>query len=437
MPNYVRTAPDGYHFLETATGDVYVPMGVNYFPTGSGWAPQIWREGAWRPEAFERDFPRLTALGMNTIRVFLSLSHLMPEPMNVSERALEQVGVMLDSARAHGLRVIFSGPNRWEGWPDWYEQRLAVCPDAYFADEMVLRNLERFYRTFSARFAAHEGLFGVDLLNEPMIHFDPAMLHADRDALWAYQQRRNQISYEFVRRCTAAVKAEDPNHLVSIGSHQWSIPLNGHGPDTYFGFDPHVIGELVDYLSFHWYPYCDAEHKIYEDDEASYQWNMGQFLASARYMCVGKPVMYEEFGLYGGGEFHKGPWDLPYLSQHTQARWIADTMLRGKPFITGWLNWGFQDHPCCGDPTRFQGFYDDEGNEKELCRVYPTVRRQVEDWIKTHTPAYPPRSVPLDLRQVATDPAAMKRAREEAIARAQRGEAFLFAVHTGRGGPEV
>ena len=65
----ITVARDQRGFV-TATGKPFVPVGVNYYRPGTGWAPKIWQK--FDPELTRQDFARMKELGVNCVRVFLT-----------------------------------------------------------------------------------------------------------------------------------------------------------------------------------------------------------------------------------------------------------------------------------------------------------------------------------------------------------------------------
>jgi hypothetical protein len=427
MGNFIKVAQDNWHFCESETGKMYMPVGINYFPRGTGWAPQLWVQ--FDPAHYYRDFPRLKALNMNTIRVFLTLQSFMPEEMQVSQDALKKAQKMLDVAKEHGLRIIFSGPSAWEGIPEW-NTAVRENHNNYFTDEKNLQNLENFYNVFSDAFKDHEGLFGIDLFNEPSIVYSPKEgIENNKELIWQYQKHRNNLSRQFVSRCVTAIKKCDKNHLVSLGSHPFTVPFSGNNPSEYFSFDPHVIGDLLDYISLHWYPYLDKD--IIEGDKETFDYNMNSMLGSMKYMYVGKPVVLEEFGLYGGGaaEF-KGWKKFDWLSQQTQADWVVGAMDKGKKYCGGWLNWGFDDHPDCGDPTRYQGFYDDDIKLKKIGEVFPDAVLRTYEWMSSNQHKDSVNKFKVHLKDIVTSGKDMTAMRDAVIKKMKDNPDFDFKIST-------
>lgn len=314
----------------------------------------------------------------------------------------------------------------------------------YFTDERMLQNIEYFWDIFSQRFKDHQGLFAIDLSNEPHMlwegkgrqqmwvnylkekyktidrlksvwgnHMDTQCwddieIPADENklnnpVLWDYQLFRNQLSRNFIERCVNAIKKNDTNHYITIGCHQGTIPFDGTRPSRYFGFDPHYVGDLLDYISLHWYPYND-DMDITDADE-NFEKNMALLMASLQYVHIGKPIILEEFGLYGGGIAPDFPWRKPfkYISQEKQADWVMGIIERSIGICSVWLNWGFKDHPEAKDPTRYQGFYDDDGNLKELGKRFIEKAPSLKE-LSSNTPhAYGKERIRLNLKELVTD----------------------------------
>ena len=415
-------------FCYKQTGKIFTPIGVNYFPKGTGWAPKIWDRSFL--EEYERDFPRIKALGMNTIRVFLSLNTLMPENENsVSETVLGYIKNLLDCAEKNGLRVIFSGPSAWDGVPDW-SKALKQSWQLYFTDEEFLKSLEFLWKKIANVCKDHPALFSYDLYNEPSVPWnapgydklwaqyvenilltetDTEKINALKNAkntvpedsfgvnkfvLYEYQMFRNKISYDFCKKCTDAIRSVDVNHMISIGTHQSTVPFDGRAPSRFCGFDPHEIGELLDYISLHFYPY-EETIDVCESAENVSKWK-NLMHSHINYMDVGKPIMLEEFGMYGGGIAPQFSWRMPfkYMSQEFSAEWVSDAIYRNRSHCSGFLNWGFDDSPDQKDPTRYQGLYDDDGNIKALGKEMPEIVKSTAQYVSDNlayikkTPVY-------------------------------------------------
>ena len=82
-----------------------------------------------------------------------------------------------------------------------------------------------------------------------------------------YQRFRESIAGEWTRRQAAAIRAADPEALVTVGLIQWSVPLNLAGPWHYAAFRPRQIAPWLDFLEVHFYP-LDGGVYHYENAEA-------------------------------------------------------------------------------------------------------------------------------------------------------------------------
>ena len=104
----IRLSPDGRSF-ETSAGRPFVPFGVNYFRPGTGWAPQVWKQ--FDAEATRKDFARLSELGVNCVRVFLSYGSFLMETNRLSPDGLAKFDQFLALAEQAGIYVHPTGPD--------------------------------------------------------------------------------------------------------------------------------------------------------------------------------------------------------------------------------------------------------------------------------------------------------------------------------------
>jgi len=158
----IRIAPDGRTF-QTQSGVPFVPMGVNYYRPGMGWAPQLWKK--FDAEATREDFARMKELGVNCVRVFLTFGSFLMEVDATDEEGFAKFDKFLQIAEDTGIYVHPTGPDHWEGLPAW------ARADRY-ADEQVLIALENFWKRFAGRYRGRNALFAYDLLNEPHVPWD-------------------------------------------------------------------------------------------------------------------------------------------------------------------------------------------------------------------------------------------------------------------------
>lgn len=402
----IRVTPDGRGFI-TSGGRPFVPFGVNYFRPGTGWAPQVWKQ--FDAEATRRDFARLRELGANCVRVFLTFGSFYEQPGELRAEGLAKFDRFLELAEEAGIHVHPTGPDHWEGLPAW-------ARGDRIADESVLVALEQFWARFAARYRGRGVLFAYDLLNEPEVRWDtPAMKAAwqawlrDRYAtpaaaqqawglaaapptweafsippkeeppgrrLLDFQHCREAVAVAWTRRQVSAIKAVDPDALVTVGLIQWSVPVGIAGAWHYAAFRPAQVAPLLDFMEVHFYPLARGfyEYANPEDERRNLAYLDTVVRAVAGF---GKPTVLAEFGWYGGGRLRLDQGRHPEATEAQQARWcrLAVELTAGR--VCGWLNWSLHDHPGAGDVTELIGLLTADGREKEWGREFRALAQRL------------------------------------------------------------
>jgi hypothetical protein len=322
------------------------------------------------------------------------------ETNRISQEGLAKFDQFLEIAEQAGIYVHPTGPDHWEGLPDW-------AKIDRFADDVSLRSLEEFWRQFAARYRERSVIFAYDLLNEPEVRWDTPPMSAKWNrwlkqkypdsarllAAWGmtnqalasgdipippkddcagcprlldFQRFREDIADEWTRRQVAAIKSADTLALVTVGLIQWSVPSQLAACWHYSAFRPERQARLVDFLEIHFYPLANGFYEYAEQDEApNLAYLEGVVREAAR---PGKPVVIAEFGWYGGGQPTFGK--HAFASEEQQARWCRKLVESTAGVACGWLNWGFHDHPQAGDPSQFSGLLTVEGRIKAWGRDF-------------------------------------------------------------------
>ncbi|MEI7935486.1 MAG: cellulase family glycosylhydrolase [Verrucomicrobiota bacterium] len=402
----IQIRSDGQGFV-TAKGKPFVPFGLTYFRSGTGWAPQVWKK--FDADATRRDFVRMKELGVNCVRVFISYGSFYPEPGKLEPEGLAKFDVFLKLAEEQGIYVHPTGPDHWEGSPEW-------ARGDRMADERALAATETFWRLFAARYQGRSVIFGYDLRNEPEMGWDgPVMLKRWNDWLrstyatgeqvgqaWAgtnqtfelgsvpipqakdapgsrelldYQRFREDLADEWTRRQVSAIKAADPQALVTVGLIQWSVPSLLPGVRHYAGFRPERQAKLLDFMEIHFYPLDRGAYEYRNDEEEARNlaYLQGVVGEVAR---TGKPVVVAEYGWYGGGKPRFDGGKHPFASEEQQARWCRKLVETTAGPAFGWLNWGLYDQPEATDPSEFSGLLTADGKLKAWGREFQQLARQ-------------------------------------------------------------
>jgi hypothetical protein len=437
----VRVAANGRTF-ETADGKPFVPMGVNYYRPGTGWAPQLWKQ--FDAEATRRDFARMKELGVNCVRVFLTYGSFFMESDSLRPEGLAKLDQLLGIAEAAGIYVHPTGPDHWEGLPPF-------AGGDRIADERVLSALETFWKLLAQRYRGNNCLFAYDLLNEPEVRWDtPAMRTkwnqwlesrygsaekaaqawkvkpesirwgsqpppTPRDApedrqLLDYQHFREEVADAWTRRQVAAIKSADREALVTVGLIQWSVPALLPGVQHYAAFRPQRQARLLDFMEVHFYPlaagFFDYTRAEDEDRNLAYLESVVREVAAA-----GRPVVLAEFGWYGGGKLTIDGGVHPAAGEQQQARWCRRAVETTEGLATGWLNWGFYDHPEARDVSQLTGLLTVDGKPKAWAREFQGLSRRLAG--KRIAPAQLGPRPTLDWDRAITSPKAGQQFREE------------------------
>ena len=396
----VRVAPDGRSF-ETSDGKPFVPIGVNYYRPGTGWAPQVWKQ--FDAEATRKDFARMKELGVKCVRVFLSYGSFYSDPGVLLTNGLEKFDQFLDIAEKAGIYVHPAGPDHWEGPPNW--RPVAV------ADPRTIEYTEQFWRLFAPRYRSRHVIFAYDLKNEPMVDWQNEIIPPQWNAwlrkkygsvekltaAWSttnqlelgkiavpepknslmnpelldFQSFREDLADEWTRRQAGAIKAADPEALVTVGCLQTSVPSRFWGGIAdYTGFRPERQAKYLDFLEIHFYPFERGvyEYKSEDDELANLAYLEGMVREVAR---PGKPVVLAEFGWYGGSEKPKFDGGKhPIGTEAQQAKYLRRAVQTSAGFVVGWLNWGFYDHPQASDCSELTGLLTADGKLKAWGRTF-------------------------------------------------------------------
>jgi len=404
----IRVAADG-RTLEAAIGRPFVPFGVNYYRPGTGWAPQVWRQ--FDEAATRRDFARLKSLGGNCVRVFLTYGSFCAEQGRLAPEGAAKFDRLLALAEEAGLYVHPAGPDHWEGTPPW------AAGEDIVAEEQI-QGLEAFWKDFAARYRGRSAILAYDLRNEPQVPWDGPVLRRrwnawldrrygtadsaaaawrldaaalawgelqppDPDAapdrqILDYQHFREEIADAWTARQAAAIRAADPQALVTVGLIQWSVPSLLPSVRQYSAFRPARQARHLDFLEVHFYPLNDGFF-AYESVEAE-QRNLAYAEGVVREVAAaGKPVVVAEYGWYGGGRLTIEQGRHPAATEAQQARWNQRLIETTAGSACGWLNWGFYDHPEAQDVSQLTGLVTVDGRTKAWGEEFHTLARRLGD----------------------------------------------------------
>jgi len=418
MSGFIQVSGDGHGFIDSATGERFVPMGCNYFDPATQWPFRTW--GMYDHDRVAAQFAQIAGAGLNCVRVFLDLT-LSPAPGQYNEQQFAKVDDMVSLAAEHGLRIIFSGPNHNEGTP-------AHRQGDRFADDRQLDYCCELWTRIAERWGNDPAVMTWDLMNEPQVGWRlpvsearltkwksfakrklgvtvqdaPASIPGEtsRQVYRAYVRFLDELGENWVARQCEAIRATSAKNLITVGLVQWSTPIYLAKWAGYAAVNPRRIAKHLDYMSQHFYPILKSLEECTGpareaglEPEYAYQKAYCRIVGRAAYV-PGKPLVMEEFGWKGGTRL---PNETTTWPQEHQTYW-CDTLLQvTQDVATGWLNWAFADSPAPNtDISAASGLWTSDCKQ-----LKHWGRRFVEraSHLKKNPPRYKPadRTIELDL----------------------------------------
>jgi hypothetical protein len=275
----VRLSPDGKSFVLADSGRPFRVWGVNYDHDSHGENGRL-LEDYWDDEweTVRSDFQEMKELGANVVRIHLQVGKFMSAPDMPNEKSLAQLRRLLELAEQTGLYLDITGLGCYHktDTPPWYDAM----------DEAARWNVQaRFWSAVAKTCRDSRAVFCYDLMNEPVIGGKNeegwvsgelgGKCYVQRLTLEPGQRTPIEIAKAWVDKLTAAIRAEDRGHLITVGVIPWAHVWPGAKPIFYA---PEVSGAL-DFVSIHLYPNKG------EVDKA---------LTAMAVYDIGKPLVIEE-----------------------------------------------------------------------------------------------------------------------------------------------
>ncbi|MDP6380639.1 MAG: hypothetical protein QF662_04765, partial [Phycisphaerae bacterium] len=456
MKGFIQVADDNWNFVNSETGEIFIPHGAAYFNTlYRHWPPFILRDregqeavmpkrykNLW--EKIDTEMALMEDLGCNVSKTFIESGYLWPTLTAMDARAEDEMAQYLDIAAKHGIRLwLIVQYVTTQQSPSWSKARR----------ERVMYFEEDFYH----RFGNHPALFAEALIGESSIAFgdshvnegwaswveakygtatvaekawngeiknvDFANLPAPTekvgpDSMYLYDFKLYQEDFgtQIIRERANAVKRGARGHgrnmLVGTDINPWLFP-NVPMHQMSAGQCPFFHNNFVDFQSIHLYPppFClPGGFGDPLDSEENMQYALDVFQTLSRMAYRGKPVIWGEWGWYGGCDSHWGKHQLAYRSEKEHADYCERMLRESSNWAVGWSNWSWCDFPGAGDITVGGGLYtipDEDGNYhvKEWGKRYKKVIEEMEA-SKPLQRKVGEVTMDVPLRQLWTDPTA-------------------------------
>jgi len=379
MKGFIKVRPDKKNFIESESGEKFIPFGLNYID------PHCWEQNTephpWRgphpwlnfnPQRIEKDFERMSNIGINIVRISITANSFIIQDKKQLESNLKKLDYVIKIAKDYGIRLILSNFLEWEGYSENWTCNEDKITQYY--DSIPQKKLVNLCKLLGERYCDEPTIFSYSLQNEAMIPWNipvelwikwlkikyknnlvelksswndyniidwtnitipPDIDNRDNNKLYDYQLFREWLSYKWLREQVSAIRSVDKNHMISLGNIQWNTPLYRKWepiPSGYVGFDPHVIGPLLDYISIHWYPCKPDFIKTFREFIPKALVYMEETL---KYNSIGKPLVVEEFG---AGSSVDNP-----ETEKDHSNWLKSVIDMSKNIVSGWLVWMYAD----------------------------------------------------------------------------------------------
>ena len=220
------------------------------------------------------------------------------------------------------------------------------------------------------------------------------------NSTWRYDWRLflEEIGSARVAHEVDTMRVAGARQMFSVGNNCWTVPNLPCGQMAR-GYNPYFYHDSVDYLCQHNYPaqYCwpGGNGDPLDSEEAMRFWLHANQAQGRLYTSMGKPVLLEEFGWYGGTSSKFG-WPLPFRSEEEQTRHNDRIMETSLGTYAGWLNWPQKDMPQAGDITNGSGLFRADGRTlKHWGRRFGEWARRLAVQPPAHQPAREIRRLPM------------------------------------------
>jgi hypothetical protein len=254
----VQLSPDKTGFVLHPSGQRYIPWGHNY---GSVDIMQRLRTD---PARVQRDFADMKSYGTTVARVHPEMPAFFLAPNKIDPHAIEQLKLLLKIAENSDIHLMVTGLACYKikDRMPWYDA---------LDDQARWNTQELFWSDIAKACAGSPAVFSYDLVNEPAAvgkHSDG--WYAGRMGDVEFCQRLtldnpkasgDAIFRDWTRRMVAAIRSEDPHHLITLGM----LPFGG----PYYK----AAAEQLDFVSPHLYP---TSHKVDAEIALLKQYNIGK-----------------------------------------------------------------------------------------------------------------------------------------------------------------
>lgn len=395
-----RIRIEGDRFIDPATGEAFVPRGVNYLDfvrTERGtYEDRTLATDRFEPDRVRAAFANLSAAGYNTVRFFFDQCGFgdtcigNPAGDGLNPVYLDNLVILMTIAKQEGIYLILTAnsvPEAGGYWERFVAQYDDVPPEgftsfhenAHYLTEAGVAMHEQYWRDLMSglaeRDAPFEVMLGWSLQNEFWLFGDRPPLSLERgevmSATGTYdmstgdtkQQMVVDGTLHFIETLSAVVREYDPEGLVTMGFFVPDYPNETDiGGDWWVETAPILEAGALDFYDFHAYYDADLDMVLLAE-------NFGMLGYDAKPIIMGEVGAAKAIIPSAAGAFS------------AQAAWIQESCAVG---FDGWLHWLYYPQP--EDMESFWALLDDDGllfeafaphNQTDPCEPPSAPRRNI------------------------------------------------------------
>ncbi|KAK0109198.1 hypothetical protein ONS96_003021 [Cadophora gregata f. sp. sojae] len=217
--------------------------------------------------------------------------------INTGANGLQRLDYVVKSAESHGIKLIINFVNNWGDYGGMlaYNNYFKTTKTTWYSDSRVQAQYQAYIKAVVSRYLTSPAIFAWELANEPRCNGCPT-----------------SVVTNWVTKTSNYIKGLDPNHMITLGDEGW---LKGGGDGSYpfttaegVDFEANLRVANISFGTFHLYPT---------------QWGQSNALAFGNTwikehgsICakVGKPCIFEEYGIESNKPATMGPWQTTALS---------------------------------------------------------------------------------------------------------------------------
>ncbi|KIJ37692.1 glycoside hydrolase family 5 protein [Sphaerobolus stellatus SS14] len=213
--------------------------------------------------------------------------------VNTGSNGLGKFDYVVQSAKAHGLRLIVTLTNNWSdyGGMDVYVSQLnsGGTHDTFYTNAKIISAYENYINAWVTRYKNESTIMAWELANEPRCSGSTGSASSACDTTGSTIQK-------WASTISAYIKSIDPNHLVAIGDEGWfqeaNPPTYPYAPGVGVNFVNNLQISTLDFGTAHSYP------ESWGQTANETLWGVDWITAhAAAQKTANKPVILEEFGV--------------------------------------------------------------------------------------------------------------------------------------------